>query len=183
MRDGEHLEPPEDVGNRPLRALTSSWLEALRNPDAIDLPAHPGLVMFRIGDRECAFRATEVDGVGPVGFTHRVPHRQATLFLGLAAIEGDLVPRGDLGALLGCPTTSADDRIPRLVTLEHPAGGTGRWCMVVDLVHGIEMIDPDTYRPSTDDQPHVEAIVPTPRGDTMLLRADEIRDQFDGALA
>lgn len=167
--------------NKGVGSDVASWLETLRSADSATLPAHPSLLFFRHAGIEMAIAASAIAAVDVVGFTHRVPHRQNDVFRGLAAIEGDLVPLVNLARLLAMPTAAVEeDRVPRLVVMEASASG-GRWGMIVDMVHGVEMCDPETWQPSIEEGSCVQNLVPSEHGNATLLDPDELSRLASGA--
>ena len=78
--------------------------------------------------------------------SHTRSRRRTDIFRGLAVNDGELVPLMDLDGLLGFESPSTEeDRVPRLVVVEASSSG-GRWSMIVDMVHGVDMCDPGTWR-------------------------------------
>lgn len=167
--------------NHGLGVDVASWLETLRNAEASDLPAHPSLLFFRHAGKEMAIPASAVATVDVVGLTHRVPHRGSDVFRGLAASEGDLVPLMTLNGLLSISSEKMEkDRVPRLVVME-PGSSGGRWCMIVDMVHGVEMSDPDTWQEPTEQDPCVQHMVPSAQGLVGLLDSTRLSHLASGA--
>ena len=185
MADPKQFDAASDgLPASPRGGLSASWIDALRDAQSIELPAFPSLVLFRLGGREFAFRARNVGEVGLVGFSHRVPHRDAKHFLGLAVVEGDLVPLGSLHQILDLAADSAgEDRIPRLITLDSDTPDSGRWSVIVDEVHGVEMYDPADWKETGDTESFIEAVIGTSRGPTELLDVNRLCEILDGALA
>ena len=114
-----------------------------------------------------------------VGFTHRVPHREGPTLRGLAATNGDLLPLIDLSNAVGLdPDHQEDDRVPRLLVLSPLQSIESRWTTIVDIVHGVEMSDPETWSTSDTTSPYVKALVQTPRGTAKLLETDALLDSL-----
>ena len=167
--------------NKGLGSDVASWLETLRSADNSELPTHPSLLFFRHAGIEMAISASAVAAVDVVGFTHRVPHRRNDVFRGLSASEGDLVPLVNLEGLLAMPLAAAEeDRVPRLVVMEaSPAGG--RWSMIVDMVHGVDMCDPETWQETIEKDPCIKNMIPSEHGTARLLDPDELSRMALGA--
>lgn len=181
--DSEPLSSrPEDSGSdKRLDSDVASWLESLRSVDNSDLPIHPSLLFFRHATIEMAIRASSVAAVDVVGFTHKVPHRRTDIFRGLAVNDGELVPLMDLDGLLGFESPSTEeDRVPRLVVVEASSSG-GRWSMIVDMVHGVDMCDPGTWRDPEHVGECVDHIVPGEHGPARLLDCDRLSHLVAGA--
>lgn len=172
-------EPSRESGTGSYRDDVERWLEALRSPESADLPSHPSLLFFRHAGTELALQATVVGSVEVVEYTHRIPHRQGPILRGLAASGGDLVPLGDLAAAIGLDTDYHEtNRVPRLLVLAPDEAATSRWSFIVDLVHGVEMSDPDTWRTPEPSVPFVKALIDTPRGEARLLEDVAVLDEL-----
>ena len=173
--------PDAGTESRGFREDVARWLEALQSPESADLPSHPNLLFFRHAGVELAFRAIDVGTVEAVSHTHRVPHRQGEVFRGLAATRGDLVPLGDLSAAIDLPRDGDEpNRVPRLVVLS-PADADS-WTLIVDVVHGVELSDPDSWRTPEPAMPFVDSIVETPRGDARLLDTAAVIEGLEAVL-
>lgn len=100
----------------------------------------------RIGAEWFALPAEQVIHVGPAVTVHRVPHRSRPGFLGLANVDGRIVPVADLGRLLGIDRSSGSDAASARVVL---FGDTDApWACVVDAAPGMAAVtDSDSEAP------------------------------------
>tara|TARA_B100001059_G_scaffold115631_3_gene115941 strand:- start:7698 stop:8264 length:567 start_codon:yes stop_codon:yes gene_type:complete len=179
--ESEPSRSKESAINNRIDADVAGWLETLRSADTSELPAHPSLLFFRHASIEMAIRASFIAAVDVVGFTHKVPHRRTELFRGLAVNDGELVPLMNLDGLLAFPPqTTEKDRVPRLVVVESSSSG-GRWSMIVDMVHGVDMCDPETWRDPSETDACIEHIVPGEHGPARLLDCDRLSRLAEGA--
>lgn len=157
-----------------IRSDLDAWMRTLQSSDTSDLPSHPSFLFFRHVGIEMAIAASDVASVEAIGFTHRVPHRTDKIFRGLAASNGELIPLVMLEGLLQLPESKcSQDRVPRLVVMESLNGG-GRWSMVVDVVHGVDMSDADTWESCEKTIASVIGMIPTRHGASRLLDSAEL---------
>jgi chemotaxis-related protein WspD len=108
------------------------------------------VVVFRLGDRWYALPGAAFQGIHNVRPIHAVPGRSSSLFLGLANIDGELLPCLSLAALLGHadrpPDTPEGGRrgFPRLVVL---ARAGDRFVAPVDEAKGLVSLPAATISP------------------------------------
>ncbi|MEE2907501.1 MAG: chemotaxis protein CheW [Planctomycetota bacterium] len=179
INNGNSAHSSRENGSRSHRGEVARWLEAIQSPESADLPPHPSLLFFRHAGTELALPATVVGSVEVVGYTHRVPHRQGPILRGLASTKGDLVPLVDLTAAIGLDVNHNEvDRVPRLIVLCPKETPDAQLSLIVDLVHGVELSDPDTWRTPDKASTFVKALVDTPRGEAQLLETTVVLDEF-----
>ncbi len=144
------------------------------------------LLVVRIGEEHLGFDATLAHRVHDPAVIRRVPHRHAEHLAGIAAVDGDLVPAGLLGRLLGI-SSDASPASPRIV-LVGPV--TRRWALPVDEVVGVrqfsrsEVIEaPTTVAASL--RRHVSGLVRTGeerRTFVAIIDGERLLDALDGGL-
>jgi len=104
------------------------------------------LLAVRIGPEWFALPAARVIHVGPAVPVHRVPHRSRPGFLGLANVDGRIVPVADLAQLLGITAGQPGDAATARVVLFGDADGP--WACIVDDAPGMASVaDADAQSP------------------------------------
>jgi chemotaxis-related protein WspD len=102
--------------------------------------------LARAGLEWAALPASMVEAALPLGPVHAVPYLSSPVFLGLANVEGELLPCVCLAALLGLEPDAAA-RSPRLVAV---ATQKGRFVLKVCEAAGIREHDPAAATPPPD---------------------------------
>jgi len=103
-------------------------------------------LLARAGAEWVALPASVVDQALPVGPVHAVPYLSDAVFLGLANVDGELLPCVSLAALLGADPSQAPAR-PRLVAVRVDEG---RFALLVDEAPGMGEYDPAALSPPPD---------------------------------
>jgi len=164
------------------REEIATWMETLRNPETATGPSHPSLLFLRHHGQEFALPATSIIAVEPVGPTHRIPHRSNEIMRGIASTRGELVPLGDLAAVLNLSRRETDpDSVPRLVSIGPPDNS---WTFIADIIHGIEVSDPEEWVTLEQDDPTMiaKARLETSHGQVLLLDAERLLNGFGASL-
>lgn len=96
------------------------------------------LLAVRIGSEWLALPAEQVIHVGPAVAVHRVPHRSRPGFLGLANVDGRIVPVVDVGRMLGIgASTDAGTASARVVLF---GDADAPWACLVDAAPGMAAV-------------------------------------------
>ena len=188
----EHRSDSDAAPSRAMRAL----LDRPMDPSVLDenttLVAQPhetvdadrfDLLVSRIGDEHLGFDAMLAHRVHDPAVIRRVPHRHAEHLAGIATVDGDIVPAGFLGRLLGIESDAApaDPRVILVGPIDR------RWALPVDEIVGVqqfsrsEVIDaPTTVAASM--RRHVSGLVRLDESFVAIIDGERLLDALDGGL-
>ncbi len=188
----EHRSDSEAAPSRAMRALLDRPMDPSVLEENTALVAQPhetvdadrfDLLVARIGDERLGFDAMLAHRVHDPAVIRRVPHRHSEHLAGIVTVDGDIVPAGFLGRLLGIqPDASPVD--PRVI-LVGPIDR--RWALPVDEIVGVqqfsrsEVIDAPTTVASSMRR-HVSGLVRLDESFVAIIDGERLLDALDGGL-
>ena len=126
--------------------ILSEWTAQTALPkDQSDLRRAAALLV-RAGEEWLGLPASIVETALPVGTVHCVPYLSSPVFLGLANVDGELLPCVSLAALTGAEPDLSPVR-PRFIAVSLAAG---RFVLLVDEAAGTCGYDPETLASPPD---------------------------------
>ena len=188
----EHRSDSDAAPSRAMRALLDSPMDPAVLDENTTLVAQPhetvdadrfDLLVARIGDEHLGFDAMLAHRVHDPAVIRRVPHRHAEHLAGIATVDGDIVPAGFLGRLLGIESDAApaDPRVILVGPIDR------RWALPVDEIVGVqqfsrsEVIDaPTTVAASM--RRHVSGLVRLDESFVAIIDGERLLDALDGGL-
>ena len=188
----EHRSDSDAAPSRAMRALLDRPMDPAVLDENTTLVAQPhetvdadrfDLLVARIGDEHLGFDAMLAHRVHDPGVIRRVPHRHAEHLAGIATVDGDIVPAGFLGRLLGIESDAApaDPRVILVGPIDR------RWALPVDEIVGVqqfsrsEVIDaPTTVAASM--RRHVSGLVRLDESFVAIIDGERLLDALDGGL-
>jgi len=129
---------PPDV----LAEWTAQAARPKDEPGGLRIPA----LLVRAGNEWVALPSEVVDQALPVGPIHAVPYLSNAVFLGLANVDGELLPCVSLAELLGAEPSLLSAR-PRLVVVRLEEG---RFALLVEETPGMRGYEPAALVPPPD---------------------------------
>ncbi|MFP5223587.1 MAG: chemotaxis protein CheW [Acidobacteriota bacterium] len=140
--------------------ILSEWTAQTAAPKPAREGARQGVLLVRAAGEWLGLPTAIVDAALPMGPVHSVPYLSSPVFIGLANVDGELLPCIRLSALLGAlPAQSGPDEDgeaggqaqhkthPRLIALTLPEG---RFALAVDEAAGTGGYDPEAASPAPD---------------------------------
>lgn len=131
---GRSLHRPLDPGYR------EAWARELARPPLQDAATDATAMVFRVGAEWLAVPLPLVAAVAPLVPVHRLPHRGQGALLGVAAVNGRLLPAVSPARLLGITSSGAKAQgrhtFARLLVLASP-DLPASFALPVDEIHGV----------------------------------------------
>ncbi|WP_243358401.1 chemotaxis protein CheW [Fundidesulfovibrio terrae] len=124
----------------------AEWTAQTAAPKPARQAARQGALLVRAGKEWIALPTAIVESARPAGPVHSVPHMTSQAFLGLANVDGELLPCVSLAALAGGEPESVPARA-RLITVNVPEG---RFALLADEALGTCGFDPEAASPPPD---------------------------------
>ena len=134
-----YSEAAGELFERPIPAdYFDEWAGAFEHCSE-NLSAESGgrVFLFSIGGRLFALPSKSVSAVVSIRMIHRIPHRRDATLLGLANINGDLVPSFDLAKLFSVP--APEERRRCIIVC---SGGGGKFAFAAESAKGT--VSPDS---------------------------------------
>ncbi|GFK93102.1 hypothetical protein NNJEOMEG_00931 [Fundidesulfovibrio magnetotacticus] len=146
MTDDTSREAKLLFDREPSAEVLAEWTAQTAQPKDDAGAKRGAALLVRAGEEWTALPASMVDQALPLGPVHAVPYLSGPVFLGLANVDGELLPCVRLAALLGAEPSQAPGR-PRLVAVRTREG---RFALLVDEAPGMSHYDPDALDPAPD---------------------------------
>lgn len=120
----------------------NEWTEVMAIPKEEDSFNTLAVVIFRLGREWLALPAQLFAEIIPVAQTHRVPHRQNPVLMGVVNVHGEIQLCISLAKLLGIESTTEESEstlhYKRMMVVNHE---DDRWVFPVNEIHGIHRLD------------------------------------------
>jgi chemotaxis-related protein WspD len=124
----------------------AEWTAQTAAPKPGRQAVRQGALLVRAGKEWIALPTAIVESARPAGAVHSVPHLSSRAFLGLANVDGELLPCVSLAALAGGEPDQSPARA-RIITVNVPEG---RFALFADEALGTCGFDPARAVPPPD---------------------------------